>query len=229
MSEDKRMPRFYYFANFTMRYVLFPLLRVEVTVTGVENVPRTGPLLIVSNHLSNTDPPLIGITIPRDVEMMSKAENFEGNPLMAWTVRNYGAFPIRRGEGDIGAIRYAMQVLKNRVLYIAPEGTRSLTGQLSEAHPGAARLALRTRAPVLPVGMTGQEHFLPQIKRLQRTSVHISIGRPFRLVSPTRKPDRPTLSAINDAMMGRIAAQLPPTYRGRFSPNGESPFVQELD
>ena len=229
MSQEKRMPRFYYFANFTIRNVLLPLWRVKLKITGQENVPQTGPLLIVSNHLSYVDPPLIGVAIPRDVEMMSKAENFHGNPLMAWTVRNYGAFPIRRGEGDIGAIRYAMKVLKDRVLYIAPEGTRSTTGYMREPFPGAARLAVRTKAPVLPVGFYGQEHFVKNLKRWQPTSVRVSIGPPFRLVSPTKKPDRSTLNAVSDAMMECIAAELPPQYRGRFRANRNSPFVEELD
>lgn len=228
MSQEKRLPRFYYFANSTIRRVIFPLCRIKLKVTGIEHVPLTGPLLIVSNHLSNTDPPLIGVVIPRDVEMMSKAENFEGHPLMSWTVRNYGAFPIRRGEGDIGAIRYAMKVLKDRVLYIAPEGTRSLNGQMHEPFSGAARLATRTNAPVLPVGIYGQEHFVPNLKKWRPTHVRMSIGRPFRLISPTRKPDRVTLNAISDAMMECIAAELPPAYRGRFKANRDSPYVENI-
>ena len=229
MSKEKRMPRFYYFANFIMRNVLLPLWRVNLIITGEENVPRSGPLLIVSNHLSITDPALIGITIPRDIEMMSKAENFNGNPIMAWTVRNYGGFPIERGQADIGAIRYAMKVLKNRVLYIAPEGTRSTTGQMQEPFPGAARLAFRTKVPVLPVGMSGQENFVKHLKRWQPISVRISIGRPFRLVSFTKKPDRIIMNAMSNAMMECIAAELPSQYRGRFRANRKSPFVEEID
>lgn len=228
MSEEKRLPRFYYFANSTIRRLILPLCRVKLKVRGIEHVPLTGPLLIVSNHLSNTDPPLIGTVIPRDVEMMSKAENFEGHPLLSWTVRNYGAFPIRRGEGDIGAIRYAMQVLKDRVLYIAPEGTRSLTGEMHEPFSGAARLATRTKVPVLPVGMYGQEHFVHNLKTWRPTPVHVSIGQPFRLISPTRKPNRETLNALSDAMMGCIAAELPPAYRGRFKSNRHNPYIENI-
>ncbi len=228
MSKEMRLPRFYYFANSTINRVLIPLLRIKLKVTGIEHVPLTGPLLIVSNHLSNTDPPLIGTVIPRDVEMMSKAENFEGHPLLSWTVRNYGAFPIRRGEGDIGAIRYAMKVLKNRVLYIAPEGTRSLTGKMHDPFSGAASLAARTKAPVLPVGMYGHEHLVRNLKTWRPTPVRVSIGRPFRLISPTRRPDRDTLSAISDAMMECIASELPVSYRGRFRANRDSPYVENI-
>ena len=229
MSQEKQLPRFYYFANSTIRRVILPLCRIKLKVTGIEHVPLTGPLLIVSNHLSNTDPPLIGAAIPRDVEMMSKSENFEGHPLLAWTVRNYGAFPIRRGEGDIGAIRYAMKVLKERALYIAPEGKRSSDGKMqNNPFSGAARLAVRTKVPVLPVGIYGQEHLVHNLKKWRSTPIRMSIGRPFRLISPTRKPDKATLTAINDAMMECIAAELPPAYRGRFNPNRHSPYVENI-
>lgn len=228
MSQEKQLPRFYYFANSTIIRVILPLCRVKLKVTGVEHVPLTGPLLIVSNHLSVTDPPFIGVAIPRDVEMMSKVENFEGNPLLAWVVRNYGAFPVRRGESDIGAIRYAMKVLKDRALYMTPEGTRSHTGEMHDPFPGATRLAVRTNAPVLPVGIYGQENIAKNLKKWRPTSVRISIGRPFRLISPSKKPDKATLTAISDAMMECIAAELPPAYRGRFKANRDSPYVENI-
>lgn len=222
------MPPFYYFTNSVIRHVLRRALPVTLTTSGLEHVPPTGPLLIVSNHLSNVDPTLIGAFIPRDVKMMSKAENFEGNWLLAWAARNYGAFPIRRGEGDIGAIRNALRVLKNGVLYMAPEGTRSTNAQMGEAQAGTVLLAHRSRVPLLPVGMSGQEKLASNLKRWRPTALHISIGPPFRLVSPERKPSRESLEAMSEAMMERIAAQVPPPYRGRFKGKLESPFIEEL-
>jgi 1-acyl-sn-glycerol-3-phosphate acyltransferase len=217
VSPDRLLPPFYYFANTALRYLLFPLTRVQVTMRGKENVPREGAFILVSNHLSLLDPPLLGTYIPRDLEMMSKAENFEGGRLMRWVVSNYGAFPIRRGQGDVGAIRHAMKVLKEgRALYVAPEGTRSMTGQLGEPHEGVVLLALRSGVPIVPVGISGVEHFAQRVKRWRPTPVLLSVGQPFRLQSPTPRPDRRTLEALSEAVMARIAAELPPPYRGRF-------------
>ncbi|MDQ4075549.1 MAG: 1-acyl-sn-glycerol-3-phosphate acyltransferase [Chloroflexota bacterium] len=224
------LPRFYYFANQMLRHVVLPLAHVQVTVSGEEHVPREGALIIAGNHLSFLDPPLIGAFLPRDITFMSKAENFEGNRLSTWVVRNYGAFPVRRGEGDIGAIRRALQVLKEEgVLFIAPEGTRS-DGSLGEPREGIALIAHRSGVPILPLGISGVEDFTTRVTRWRPTRVCLSIGQPFRLVSPTPKPDRATLQAMSEAVMERIAAQLPPAYRGRFQQFTENQqFVVERE
>jgi 1-acyl-sn-glycerol-3-phosphate acyltransferase len=224
-----QLPRFYYVANRMFRLAL-PLGRVRVTVIGRENVPLKGPLLMTSNHQSNLDPPLIGGFLPRDVVMMSKAENFQGNALLRWVVVNYGAFPVRRGEGDVGAIRRALQVLKEgRALYVAPEGTRSRNGIMQEPQPGVALLALRSGAPILPIGISGIEHFAHRIGRWQPIPVTITVGHPYRLISPTPKPDRATLLAMSDAIMDRIALLLPERHRGRFGQSSETPqFIEEI-
>lgn len=228
MAESRPLPRFYYFANFMLRNAIFPLLRLRVRVRGLEHVPRSGPLLLVSNHLSFLDPPLVGAFMPRDMVMMAKAEATESR-FGAWVVRNYGAFPIRRGEADLAAIRQAIGVLKGGgALYIAPEGTRSRTGQLLEPHEGAALVAYRSGAPLLPLAMSGQEPFPGNLRRLAPTDVDFTLGPPFRLVSPGGRPGREELQAMSEAMMNQIAALLPPTYRGRFSGEREGPFVEPV-
>ncbi|MBA3532397.1 MAG: 1-acyl-sn-glycerol-3-phosphate acyltransferase [Ardenticatenales bacterium] len=225
----RTLPPFYYFANSVLRQILFPLMRVQVTVKGQENVPREGALILVSNHLSLVDPPLLGTFIPRDLVMMSKAENFDRGGLSRWVTSNYGAFPIRRGAGDVGAIRHAMKVLKQgQALYIAPEGTRSITGYLREPQEGVALLAVRSNVPIVPVGISGIEHFHKRVKRWQATPVHLSIGLPFRLRSPEPRPDRAMLEALSEAVMQRIAAELPLEYRGRFQETNEAQHLVEL-
>jgi 1-acyl-sn-glycerol-3-phosphate acyltransferase len=228
-QEPALLPGFYYFANSTLRHVLFPICRVDVTVPGQEHVPPEGPVIVVFNHISTLDPPLLGTFIPRDIVMMSKIENFSDNPVLGWMARNYGAFPIRRGLGDVGAIRRALQVLRQgRALLISPEGTRSKTGLLGQPHEGVALIGSRSGAPVLPVGISGIEDFTRQIKRWRQTTVTLNIGRPFRLIAPTGRPSRGELEAMSRAVMQRIALQLPPSYRGDFGTLGdEQQFVEE--
>lgn len=223
------MPWFYYVANTLFRAAL-PFGRVRVTVVGRENVPLQGPLIVTFNHQIFLDPPLLGAFIPRDIEMMSKIENFQGNPLLAWVVRHYGAFPVRRGEVDVTAFRHALQILKEgRALVISPEGTRSRNGVLGEPQPGVVVLALRSGAPILPIGISGAERFPQQVRHWQPTPILIGIGRPYRLKPPTPKPSRDTLIEMGDAVMTRIATQLPPGYRGRFAPSDlEASFIEEV-
>jgi 1-acyl-sn-glycerol-3-phosphate acyltransferase len=217
---SRPLPWFYYVANPMFRAIL-PLGRVRVTVRGKENVPAHGPLIVTFNHQIFLDPPLLGAYIPRDIEMMSKIENFEGNPVLAWMARNYGAFPVRRGEADVAAIRHTLQILKEeRALLISPEGTRSRNGVLGEPHPGVVMVALRSGAPILPVGISGAERFTEQIRRWQPTPILMQIGRPYRLKSPTSKPNHEMVAQMSDAVMERIAAQLPPSYRGRYAQLG---------
>ncbi|HBY98986.1 MAG: 1-acyl-sn-glycerol-3-phosphate acyltransferase [Ardenticatenaceae bacterium] len=210
----RTLPWFYYFANWMLRNVIFRLL-MKVEIHGLEEVPATGPLIVVINHFNFVDPIMAGAYFPRDLEMMSKLENFE-LPLFGWFVKAYGAFPVRRGEGDVEAIKHALRILhEGRVLLMAPEGTRGGT-VLKTGHGGVALLAARSGAPVIPVGITGQEHFLPNLKHLRRTPIRVSIGAPFHLDAGTRKPPREILQAMTEELMGRLAIQLPLEYRGEY-------------
>lgn len=226
----ERLPRFYYFARTMLTKVVFPATRIKVTVTGAEHVPPDGALIVVGNHLTLLEPPMIAAVLPRDLTFMAKSELFEGNPIKTWAVRNYGAFPVRRGEGDVNAIRQALKVLKEGgALFIAPEGTRSPNGQLAEPREGVALIAQRSGAPILPLGISGVEKVSERLARWQPTEVKLSIGRPFRLLSPTRKVDHVTLHAMAEAIMERIGAELPPEYRGRFAAlSDRQQFVEEL-
>ncbi len=209
---------------------MLPATRIHLEVIGKEHVPPDGPLIVVGNHLTLLEPPLIGAALPRDLTFMAKSELFEGNPIKTWLVRHYGAFPVRRGEADVSAIRQALRVLKGGgALFIAPEGTRSPNGQLGEPHEGVALITQRSGAPILPLGVWGIEKVSERLPRWQPTAVTLSIGKPFCLVSPTRKADHATLHAMSEAIMERIAAQLPPAYRGRFmSLSEQQRFVTEL-
>lgn len=214
-ATERQIPQFYYVANWILRNILFAsLLRVEVH--GRERVPESGPLIVVVNHISFLDPPLAGAYFPRDLRMMAKVELFEV-PLVRHLVAGYGAFPIRRGEGDASALKYSLRTLRaGGALFLAPEGTRSDTRQLQRGKEGVALLAVRTGAPIVPVGIAGQEKWLSELSRLRRAHVQIRIGEPFLIESPVSRPDRLMLAEMTDAIMQRLAAQLPAYYRGEY-------------
>lgn len=190
------------------------LLRLftRLRVTGRENVPPRGPLLVVCNHLSNVDPPLLAAVLPRPVFMMAKQELFRG-PL-GWMARQYGAFPVRRGEADREALRTALDHLQHgRALGMFPEGTRSRSGQLQRARAGVGLLAARAGCPVLPVAISGTSQLGKPCALVRRPRIEVRIGEPFTLPL-TNGTDRPSAQDATDAIMRRLAALLPPEQRG---------------
>lgn len=216
--------------------------RIRLRIEGAEHVPDAGGIIVASNHLSIADPPLVCVTVERlvgrRVRYMAKAESFDW-PLVGPVMAAYGGFGVRRGRPDREAYRAARQVLESGDwLGLAPEGTRSRTGHLGEPKPGVALLALRTGAPILPVGIAGSEELWPVGARLPRpgSSVTLRFGpllRPHDLGlgadlsledAPTeRAPNQPAAARRRDSveratqmLMRRIAALLPATYRGRF-------------
>jgi len=198
--------------NALLRGLYFLLLKLEVS--GAENVPPTGPLILMINHIDALDPFIAVGVFPRPVTPMSKVELFD-LPLIGILARAYGAFPIRRGQVDKRAIRQAFRVLhEGGVLLIAPEGTRSPTYSLQRGKEGIALIAARTGAPIIPMAITGTEHAGRHWWRLRRASVRVVIGQPFRLVPNGVQVRRPLLRAMTDQAMYRLAAILPPAYRG---------------
>ncbi|WCK56062.1 lysophospholipid acyltransferase family protein [Aneurinibacillus sp. Ricciae_BoGa-3] len=141
-------------------------------VVGRENIPDGG-VVLCCNHISNWDPMLLGSGIERQVHFMAKEELFK-IPVVSQLVTAFGTFPIKRGTGDRRAIRRALELAKdNRVLGIFPEGTRSKTGEPGKALPGAALIALKSGAQVVPVYIKGPYKIFRPIT--------IIYGQPFDL------------------------------------------------
>ena len=160
------------------------------------DLPRTGPLIIASNHLSNADAVLIGSYVSpalgRNVHWLGKAEALRW-PIIGWAMTQNGVFGIRRGAADIEAFRLAKRILdEGHVLVVFPEGTRSRTGGLAEAKDGLAILALRTGAPILPLGIAGTDRVWPRGRKLPRPggTVTLRVGAPFTLPAAPPGVDR---------------------------------------
>jgi 1-acyl-sn-glycerol-3-phosphate acyltransferase len=144
---------FYSFAKFVVYRILKPIYRIQVI--GQEHFPKEGGVLLCANHIDNLDPPIVGITAPRPVHFMAKAELFSV-PVLASIIRNLNAFPVKRGMSDREALRKGLQILKEgNVLGLFPEGTRSKTGELGKGLAGAGFFALRSDAYIVPCAIIG--------------------------------------------------------------------------
>jgi len=204
---------FYDIATTTMKALLLSFSRWEVK--GRENVPLNGPLIVVANHLNLADPPLLSASIPRRIIFMVKQELYYSKR-GGHFVRAFGAFPVHRGRFDREALEQAIKVLKNgSVLGMFPEGTRSPNAQMQRGEPGVSLIALRSEAPILPIGISGTER-ITGVKEVVFGHPHITvtIGRPFTLPPLKGKPSRAKLEELTDYIMARIAELLPPNYRG---------------
>ena len=209
------MPWFYYVAILIIR-MLF-LLLTHRRIRGKENIPGQGPVLVVANHLNLADPPLLAVSLSREVIFMAKKELFRSK-FSSYFVRGFGAFPVRRGRLDGKALRQAEQVLaEGKALAMFPEGARSLSTQLRPAFSGSALIALRSCAPILPVGITGTEKLRGIAWLLRRPRITVNIGRPFQLPPASSKLTKGELAESTNYIMGRIAELLPEEYRGNYA------------
>lgn len=214
MKDAIRIPWFHFLANIAM-YVAMRVT-LDLDLQGIAYAPRTGPLLIVTNHTSFLDPLIPGVFVRRDVLPMAKEELFQTRwrPLFV----GYGAFPVRRGQADLTALKNALRVLQSgHALLMAPEGTRARTGGLQQAHLGAALIAVRSGAPILPIAQWGGTAFFENLRRLRRTRVHLRVAPPMVVRPLERKPTREDLTAITDEIMYTLATMLPPAYRGLYA------------
>jgi 1-acyl-sn-glycerol-3-phosphate acyltransferase len=187
-------------------------ITARLRLRGLHNVPTSGAFIIASNHLSWTDIPLVPLHLRRKVIYMAKEEYFSSK--LAWLVRFLGAFPVKRGEGDRQALRAAEEQLKKgNILIIFPEGTRSRTRTMAQAHAGMGMIALRTGVPVVPVAIWGSENALKKLG----APVTISYGEPMVLTPKGAKITREDIDEATDKVMRKIAEMLPLEYRGVYN------------
>lgn len=215
-------PPFYWGCTYLLRGLLRVVVRWDVT--GRENVPMSGAVIVVSNHLNNADPPILGAGIARRrIRFMAKVELFK-MPFGA-IIKLWDAFPVRRFDADLAAMLNAERILKRGgVLGMFPEGHRSRTGYMGPVHPGTAMIALRSGATVLPCAMTGTEKLRNPLVLLRRPRFSVSIGEPIRL-EPVRRPTEEQVSDLTRRIVEAIQVQLPPAYVAPYTGNegeGES-------
>jgi 1-acyl-sn-glycerol-3-phosphate acyltransferase len=174
---------------------------------GMEHVPRTGPVLLVANHASVLDPPLVGAACPRRLSFLAKAELFDV-PLLGALIRRLGARPLRREGPDAGALRTALRVLREGgALLVFPEGTRSADGVLGPAKPGAGMLAVLGQAPVVPVYVSGSAQAWPRGRKLpRRTSITVTFGPPLAIGAGGGARRKDDYEAASRDMMAAIAS-----------------------
>jgi len=180
------------------------LFRVEGR--GTEHVPAQGPVLIVANHSSVLDPPLVGGMCPRQLTFLAKAELFR-IPGFGGLIRRLGARPLRREGADPSALRTARRVLaEGKALLVFPEGTRGEEGRLREAKPGAALLAVQSGAAVVPVYVSGSGRAWPRGRRLPRPAkVVVTFGAPLRFQQATGADRKAQYETASRQMMAAIA------------------------
>ena len=215
-GDGKRSLR-YHVVSLVCRTVLRGFLGSDLHLDSPKKVPEVGPLLVVSNHLSNIDPFLFGGWFPGALYCITKRELFS-NPISSWIMGGCNCFPVDRGTPDRQAVRTALDALSREGrLLIFLEGTRSATPGMRRAEAGVGFLARRSVAAILPVAIWGTEAALGRGSRLpKRVPVHMRYGPVFKL--PERAPgERRDDQAIADLIGTRIAALLPPEYRGVYA------------
>lgn len=239
------MRRFFHWLVYQIiRLSLLACTRLEVE--GRQHLPAGGPLLVIGNHFSLFDGPLLYICLPYRPLVFLAASDLVDRHHLGWLVNLFDAIPVRRGEKDRDAIEKAKVVLDSgKVLGILPEGavdpvvrnaalaagqqTPPMRGrrvpELVEPRPGAAMMAVHSGAPILPVGIIGAENILGNVRRLRRTPVRFVIGPVFGPLSID--PDLPEheqrarITELSHQMMHHVAPLLPPGQRGPYQTTSE--------
>ena len=174
----------------------------HITVNGRENIPKEkGGYIIASNHVSNNDPPVVGITFKGKYSFMAKEELFEKSRIFAWLITRLGAFPVKRGARDSSAVEKALDALKDgRIFVIFPEGTRSKDGELGKPKSGVTIIAAQAKVPVVPV-------FIKYGRKKPRRNIFVSIGEAIPAESfDIDINNKHMLKSVSTRIMGEIAA-----------------------
>lgn len=181
-------------------FIIFFRLKVE----GKENIPKRGPFILASNHLSFLDPIALGVASPRKLNFIARHDLFSFR-FFGWLIAHLGAFPIKRDRPDLWAIREGLRRLhKGEALVLFPEGTRNPDGVLGEGHSGVGWLALKANVPICPVFIEGTERALPiHAKFIKPKKVYIRFGIPIppqKVVKETKENSQAMTAMVMKAI-----------------------------
>jgi 1-acyl-sn-glycerol-3-phosphate acyltransferase len=224
-SESNRRSLVRWLVRVLTKFLLLFISKVEVS--GLENIPLQGCALVVSNHLGDSDF-VVGIAnTPRQAILLVKSDLYDF-PILGKVLDAYGVIWVHRGHPDRRAIRIAISALKEgHLVGLAPEGRESLTGALEEGTNGAAYLAIKANAQIVPITFTGTENrrVFTNVKRLRRTPMTMTVGPPFKI--HIYENLRTSIDLGTQTIMKTLAHQLPPEYRGVYNFSVETSHDRE--
>ena len=231
MKEESSKGRLFYRV---LKVILTPILRglYHVKAEGLENIPKEGPVIIVANHVSFLDSFWIPLMVPRRMVYLAKAEYFESWKT-AWFFRALGMIPVKRDikEKTEAALQAGIEVLsEGGVIGLYPEGTRSPDGRLYRGRTGVARLALRSRSVVIPVGLVGSREVMPKDSKLPKLWGHVKVrfGEPIDFERYYEaEEDRFILRTMTDEIMFEIMSLSGQTYVDDYASKEATDIVPE--
>ena len=202
--------------RFLLRYIGFPLLAKVDSFEATENIPKSGPAILMINHIAFIDPIVILAYLERKITPLAKIEVYD-YPVVGIFPHIWGVVPVRREEVDRRAIQQSLEVLRaGEIILVAPEGTRG--PELKEGKVGVAYLASRSGVPIIPTAIDGTQGF-PALRfthRWQGAGARIHFGAPFRFRQDYSRAGREDLRIMADEAMYILAASLPPERRGYY-------------
>lgn len=201
----------------TLQRIMYYLFD-HITVTrfeGIENIPEKGGVIVATNHMSRMDIPLLFVNPVRKDITALVADKYVNFPGISWFAKVAGAIYIDRDRADFGAFREAQKLIKSGIaMGIAPEGTRSKVSELLEGKAGTVLLAIRTGAPIIPVGLAGTEDSFKRLFTFRKPRMVARFGKPIIINEIPRENRDEALQKAADEIMCRIAALLPRRYWG---------------
>ena len=191
-KNKKNRPRQSFVYSCVSYLLVFPLFRFlfRGQTVGISNVPKTGGVVVVSNHGSHLDPPILGHALGRPVAFMAKTELFRV-PVLSFIISACGAYPVKRGSGDREALRTASnRLIDGFATGVFLDGSRQENGRVNNPKAGAALLAARTGCPILPVAIVNSHRAFPKGSFLPRfVSIHLKVGELIQPPSTRKRED----------------------------------------
>ena len=205
---SKNKPRQSFFYGCVSYLIVFPIFRLlfRGQTIGISNLPKAGGVVVVSNHGSHLDPPILGHALGRPVAFMAKSELFKV-PILSLIISACGAYPVKRGAGDREAIRNASNRLREGwATGVFLDGTRQENGRVNDPKAGAALLAARTGSPILPVAIINSHRAFPKGSLLPRfVSIHLRVGE---IIQPPKTKKREDLTSTTKEIQISINSML---------------------